>query len=105
MKEVRFMEANIQNYINFAIIAIVSGLLNYFISSMLAKKKLWLAFLIPIATLVIGGLLVLAILADASSDGWEVIIVILLGFFTGIVFVSTLITSIIVYVKQKQRKV
>lgn len=99
------MDANIQTYINFAIIGIVSGLLNYFISGMLVKKKLWLAFLIPIVTLVIGGLLMLAILGDASSNGWEVIIVILFGFLTGIVFVSTLITSIIVYVKQKQRKV
>ena len=99
------MEGSLQNYINFAIIAIVSGLLNYFISGILVKKKLWLAFLIPGATLVIGGLFVLLILADANANGWEVIIVILSSFFTSVVFLSTLITSIIVFVRQKNRKI
>lgn len=98
------MNDNFQMYVNIAITLIVSGFINYFISSWLSKKRKWFAFIVPSIILVISlSFLIVAIVTDDAGDGWIALGWIIFFIIGLIIFVGTMISSIVVFLKHKDK--
>ncbi|WP_264229295.1 hypothetical protein [Acholeplasma laidlawii] len=95
------MDDNLQLYLNMIFIFLASGLINFWLSGVLSKKNKWLVFIIPGIVLSISiAFLILGITAN-DDTGWAALGHLLISGFTLLVFISTLISSIILFFRHK----
>jgi len=88
-------------YINIGIIIVVSGFVNYYLSRWISKSNKWLVFIIPgVLFLISLGLLFIGLTMD-QGVGFGALGIIILFAFTMVVFISTFVSSLIVFMRHK----
>ncbi|WP_196369486.1 hypothetical protein [Acholeplasma laidlawii] len=95
------MDDNLQLYLNMIFIFLASGLINYWVSGVLSKKNKWLVFIIPgIVLSISSAFLILGITAN-DDTGWAALGYLLIFGFTLLIFIGTLTSSIICFIRHK----
>lgn len=95
------MDDNLQLYLNLFFIFSASGLVNFWLSGVLSRRNKWLVFVIPGIVLIISlAFLILGITTNDNS-GWAALGYLLIFGFTLLIFIGTLVSSVILLLRHK----